>query len=72
MLPPQAEALYGKDVFINVAPRMVKEENHSLDDDWEPDPEAVQRFLDNRRFTVDITDEEIEQLKYKRRMRKML
>ena len=41
------------------------------DDDWEPDPAAV-RWLFENRIPVDITDEEIAQLKHERRMRKLL
>jgi len=45
-----------------------------MDDDWRPDPAAVRRFHEIRKLLppVEITDEEIEQLKHERRMRKML
>ena len=57
---------------IEVVLRVPKEESHSSDDDWRPNPEAVRQLIENRRFTIDITDEEIEQLKHERRMKKML
>ena len=41
------------------------------DDGWRPDPIAVRKLIESRTFTVEITDEEIEQLKYERRMRRM-
>ena len=44
------------------------------DDDWEPDPVVVQKFIETVRNMepTEITDEEIERLKHERRMRKML
>ena len=41
------------------------------DDGWRPDPAVVRKFIESRTFTVEITDEEIEQLKHERRMRRM-
>ena len=48
--------------------------NHARDDGWRPDPAAIRRFHESRKLlpAVEITDEEIEQLKHERRMRKML
>ena len=44
------------------------------DDDWRPDPATVCQFMESWELlpAVEITDEEIEQLKHERRMRKML
>ena len=46
------------------------------DDNWEPDPADVRRFMDfienQPPIAADISDEEIEQLKHERRMRKLL
>ena len=46
------------------------------DDDWEPDPADVRRFMDfienQPPIAPDITDEEIAQLKHERRMKKLL
>ena len=57
---------------VEVVLRVPKEESRSSGDDWHPNPEAVRWLIENRRFAVDITDEEIEQLKHERRMKKML
>ena len=45
-----------------------------LEDDWQPDPEAIRRFREWHKAlpAVEITDEEIERLKCERRMRKLL
>jgi len=75
-LPPE---FYGREVVVSA----VKEQNRSgkkhginqpPDNDWRPDPAAVRRFHESRKSlpAVEITDEEIEQLKHERRMRKML
>ena len=69
---------YGKE--LNLSPLTDKEVDQtrfdaleekygSFDDGWRPDPAAVRRFLENRRFTVDMTDEEMEELKHERRMK---
>ena len=46
------------------------------DDDWEPNPADVRKFMDfiesQPPIAADISDEEIEQLKHERRMRKLL
>ena len=48
--------------------------NQPSNNDWRPDPTAVRRFMEfvESLPSVEITDEEIEQLKHERRMRKML
>jgi len=45
-----------------------------LEDDWQPDLEAICRFREWHKAlpAVEITDEEIEKLKHERRMRKLL
>ena len=57
---------------VEVVLRVPTEESCLSDDDWQPNLEAVRWLIENRRFAVDITDEEIEQLKHERRMKKML
>jgi hypothetical protein len=44
--------------------------DRSLDDNWRPDPVAVRTLIESRTFTVEMTDEEVEKLKYERRMRR--
>ena len=57
---------------VKVVLRVPTEESCLSDDDWQPNLEAVRWLIENRRFAIEITDEEIEQLKHERRMRKML
>jgi len=64
-------------VSVNEEPgRPVKKSaaDQPRDKDWRPDPAAVRRFMESRESLtpVEITDEEIAQLKHERRMRKML
>jgi hypothetical protein len=72
-LPPE---FHGREVVVLT----VKEQDKSgkkhgadqpFDDSWRPDPGAVRKLIESRTFTVEITDEEIEQLKRERRMRRM-
>jgi hypothetical protein len=67
MLPPE---YHNRKIMV-----LVKEErdetNKLRDIDWRPDPVAVRKLIESRTFTVEITDEEIEQLKHERRMRRM-
>ena len=64
-VPPE---FYGHKVVVSMDKR-----TDVNDDDGRPDPEVVRRFLESRDLlpAVEITDEEIEQLKHERRMRKM-
>ncbi len=60
------------DAIIVVRQPEKTRENEPIDDGWRPDPSAVREFLEWRKpLAENITDEEIEQLKHERRMRKM-
>ena len=74
-LPPLPEVFYGENVTVQVAVK-----DHSLDDDWQPDPARV---LPNGKTTVEdfldfckglnlpsLTDEEVEQVKFDALMEK--
>ena len=69
-LPPE---FYGRNVVVSMDERTDVHADQPFDDDGQPDPEAVRRFIESRELlpAVEITDEEIEQLKHERRMRKM-
>jgi len=71
-LPPE---FYGRKVVVSAdAVQDRTEKKHGTDrppdDGWRPDPAAVRRFIESRKSLppVEITDEEIEQLKHERRM----
>ena len=69
-LPPLPE-YHNRKVIVSVD----EDDAFDDDDDWEPDPADVRKMIEwvqNSKFTVDITDEEIAQLKHERRMRKLL
>ncbi|MCL2622406.1 MAG: hypothetical protein FWD31_01970 [Planctomycetaceae bacterium] len=70
-VPPE---FYGHKVVVSMNKRTDVNADQPLDDDRHPDPEVVRRFIESRDLlpAVEITDEEIEQLKHERRMRKML
>jgi len=75
-LPPE---FYGRKVVVSAdveQDRTGKKNgtDQPFDDGWRPDSAAVRRFIESRKSLppVEITDEEIEQLKHERRMRKML
>ena len=75
-LPPE---YCGRKVVVSVDKEVdqtrfdaLEEKYGPFDDGWRPDPAAVRQLLENRRFTVEMTDEEMEELKRERRMRKML
>ena len=75
-LPPE---FYGRTVMVSAdteQDRAGKKHgtDRARDDGWRPDPAAVRRFMEMVEScpAVEITDEEIEQLKHERRMRKML
>jgi len=75
-LPPE---FYGRKVVVSADAKPDRTgrkhgTDHARDDGWRPDPAAVRRFHESRKSlpAVEITDEEIEQLKHERRMRKML
>ena len=68
---PLMPEYHSRKVVVSVA-----EHDPFDDDDWEPDPADVRKFMDfieNRPpIAADISDEEIEQLKHERRMKKLL
>jgi len=73
-LPPLLEYRSRK-VIVSVDGDPFDDDDDDDDDGWEPDPADVRKMIEwveNSRFTVDITDEEIAQLKHERRMRKLL
>ena len=69
-LPPLPEYRSRK-VIVSVEEDDPFDDYDDDDEDWEPDPAAV-RWLFENRIPVNITDEEIAQLKHERRMRKLL
>ena len=70
-LPPE---FHGRKIVVSMDERADVNADQPRDDGWRPDPAAVRRFHESRKLLppVEITDEEIEQLKHERRMRKML
>jgi len=76
VLIPETPFAAGVEVEVVLAEKHAESpsaENRPSDDGWRPNPEAVRRFHESRKSLppVEITDEEIEQLKHERRMRKM-
>jgi len=72
-LPPE---FYGRKVVVSADAEQDKTgkkygSDRPSDDGWRPDPVALRELIESRTFTVEITDEEIEQLKHERRMRRM-
>ena len=70
-VPPE---FYGHKVVVSMDKRTDVNADQPFDDDWQPVPATVHQFMESWELlpAVEITDEEIEQLKHERRMRKML